>query len=383
MVPPVVLIRQHAGATSSATNSTSSADAVFARNSNIIDIRGNSANTNTTTSLTSAIKDALLSRSTPFTDPRIARAGGIPKQELLRSIPTMVLYDDKGLEIFDKITYIDEYYLTNAEINIFENHAAEIVDRHIRNGSALIELGCGAMRKTRFILDAIAKSGKNVTYFAVDLSETSLRQSLAPLAAAFPTIDFVGLWGTYDDSLLWLKNTLPAGTPKLFLWLGSSIGNLTRTQAAQFLQNICANTMDSADVFLCGIDRRNDYEPLSRAYNDSHGITRDFIMNGLDHINHIFNQPIFNRSDFEYVSIYNEVEGRHEAYYKALKDLTIESKDPTFSVQLTKDELINVEYSYKYSADEVDSLVKYAGFEHPGMWTDSKQMYDLHLFVKP
>lgn len=33
---------------------------------------------------------------------------------LLRSVPTILLYDDAGLELFDQITYLEEYYLTNA-----------------------------------------------------------------------------------------------------------------------------------------------------------------------------------------------------------------------------------------------------------------------------
>jgi uncharacterized SAM-dependent methyltransferase len=44
--------------------------------------------------------------------------------------------------LFEDITYLDEYYLTNAEIEALKLHAGEIVAR-IPEGSRLLELGSG------------------------------------------------------------------------------------------------------------------------------------------------------------------------------------------------------------------------------------------------
>lgn len=59
-----------------------------------------------------------------------------------KAIPTFVLYDKRGLRIFDEITHLDEYYLTNAEMRILENRADQIATR-LNHGSVLIELGAG------------------------------------------------------------------------------------------------------------------------------------------------------------------------------------------------------------------------------------------------
>ena len=99
-------------------------------------------------------------------------------------------------------------------------------------------------------------------------------------------------------------------------------------------------------------------------------------MNGLKHVDHILGggTGFANLQDFEYVSIYNEVLGRHEAYYKAKKDLTLcipiksggnDDLKSTTTLYLEKDELINVEYSVKYSADEVNMLCMGSGFVSP------------------
>ena len=59
-----------------------------------------------------------------------------------RRLPTLLLYDDQGLKLFEDITYLDEYYLTNAEIEVLANHAEQIAD-HVKAGSVVIELGSG------------------------------------------------------------------------------------------------------------------------------------------------------------------------------------------------------------------------------------------------
>lgn len=46
------------------------------------------------------------------------------------------------MKLFEDITYLDEYYLTNAEIETLETHAGEIVAR-FPNNARLVELGSG------------------------------------------------------------------------------------------------------------------------------------------------------------------------------------------------------------------------------------------------
>ncbi len=74
------------------------------------------------------------------------------KQEILKglkpenggkkSLPTLLLYDEAGLRLFEEITYLDEYYLTNQEIWILENYADRIAER-IPDNALIVELGSG------------------------------------------------------------------------------------------------------------------------------------------------------------------------------------------------------------------------------------------------
>ena len=59
-----------------------------------------------------------------------------------RTLPTLLLYDEDGLKLFEKITYLEEYYPTNAEIEVLESNCHRIAER-IQNGSRVVELGSG------------------------------------------------------------------------------------------------------------------------------------------------------------------------------------------------------------------------------------------------
>ena len=66
-----------------------------------------------------------------------------------KTLPTLLLYDEKGLRLFEEITYLDEYYLTNQEIWVLENYADRIAER-IPNDALIVELGSGYTRHLPF-----------------------------------------------------------------------------------------------------------------------------------------------------------------------------------------------------------------------------------------
>lgn len=49
---------------------------------------------------------------------------------------------ERGLKLFEQITYLKDYYLTNAEIEVLETQADKIAQR-IPQGCRLVELGSG------------------------------------------------------------------------------------------------------------------------------------------------------------------------------------------------------------------------------------------------
>lgn len=67
---------------------------------------------------------------------------GLHAQQGEKTLPTLLLYDNKGLKLFENITYLEQYYLTGHEIEVLTQHADNIADR-IPNEALVVELGSG------------------------------------------------------------------------------------------------------------------------------------------------------------------------------------------------------------------------------------------------
>jgi L-histidine Nalpha-methyltransferase / hercynylcysteine S-oxide synthase len=81
-------------------------------------------------------------RSSTVIDMRKTIFSGL--KETPPTLPTVLLYDEPGLKLFEKITYLDEYYLTNCEIAILQSKSDEIVKRlGLKEGGIVVELGSG------------------------------------------------------------------------------------------------------------------------------------------------------------------------------------------------------------------------------------------------
>lgn len=60
------------------------------------------------------------------------------------SLPSFLLWDDKGLELFDRFSQTPSYYPFHVEIDILNRCASEIAGS-VPHGGAVIELGCGCV----------------------------------------------------------------------------------------------------------------------------------------------------------------------------------------------------------------------------------------------
>lgn len=146
-----------------------------------------------------------------------------------------------------------------------------------------------------------------------------------------PRVVASGIAATYDEGLAHLnaKSTTddgylppngtnaPPSTTKALLWLGSSIGNFSRTDAASFVKNIADNVLNVGDSFLIGIDNCNDGAMISNAYDDPQGVTRRFIFEGVEVGGRTLHGELngdggMRAKNFDYVSRWNAPVGRHE-----------------------------------------------------------------------
>ncbi|KAL4806271.1 C-type lectin protein [Aspergillus unguis] len=289
-----------------------------------------------------------------------------------RSLPTMLLYDAEGLKLFEKITFLEEYYLTNAEIEVLETYSRQLVER-IPSNAQLLELGSGNLRKIEILLREFERVGKPVDYYALDLSLSELERTFSHVKLEdYNSVGFHGLHGTYDDGVTWLNDPKNRERPTVVLSMGSSLGNFDRSDAAAFLAQF-SRLLGPDDLMVIGLDACEDPVRVYNAYNDRAGTTRKFYENGLANANKTIGREVFRPGDWEVVTEYDDVDGRHQAFYAPTKDLTIEN------VRLKKGEKIVFEEAFKYNPEGRVALWHDAGLLEVTEFGSSTGDYHLHL----
>ncbi|EMC91772.1 hypothetical protein BAUCODRAFT_116776 [Baudoinia panamericana UAMH 10762] len=290
-----------------------------------------------------------------------------------KTLPTLLLYDVQGLKLFERITYLEEYYLTGEEIHVLEKHAAAIANK-IPEDSMVVELGSGNLRKIKILLDALDAAGKHVEYYALDLMETELERTLADVPK-YRYVRCQGLLGTYDDGFAWLQKDENASKSKTVLSMGSSIGNFPRDEAADFVRQI-TSALGPQDMLLIGVDACQDPQKVFHAYNDSEGVTHEFTANGLKHANRLLGYEAFKLDDWEIIGEYDNSRGGHRAFVIPRIDVEVEG------ILLKKGERIRIEESYKYSKTQANELWRASGVQEATIFSNDASTYALHLLKK-
>jgi uncharacterized SAM-dependent methyltransferase len=77
------------------------------------------------------------------------------------------------------------------------------------------------------LLQALEDAGKDIDYYALDLSLKELKRTLEQVPV-FRHVRCHGLHGTYDDGLDWLKMPENSTRPRCVMSLGSSIGQCSQ-----------------------------------------------------------------------------------------------------------------------------------------------------------
>lgn len=284
-----------------------------------------------------------------------------------RELPSKLFYDEKGSTLFDEITRLQEYYPTRTEMQIMEDNIEDIGNL-LGDGTVLVELGSGSSRKIRLLLDHIPGLA---AYIPIDISEEHLMNSVKKLSDDYSNLDIIPLVADYtkDFRLPEIKKTydhLSAFYP------GSTIGNFKPGEAKNFLARI-AKLIGKNGGMIIGVDLKKDIETLEAAYNDTLGITSQFNLNILDHINYITGAN-FEKEKFHHYAFYNKSAGRIEMHLISNENQKIRLNGSV--IDLKENDDITTEYSYKYTLKEFEELIS-DSFELRNVWTDSEKLFSV------
>jgi L-histidine N-alpha-methyltransferase len=304
-----------------------------------------------------------------------AVAAGLARKP--RAIPCRFLYDEVGSKLFEEICELPEYYLTRAEREILIERADRIAAR-FDAPITLAELGSGSSAKTRVLIEACLRHHRRLRYLPVDISRSMLEASSLALLERYPALEVHAIASELGTALHLVGRE--ASGPKLVLWLGSSVGNLTRDEAAAFLARV-REVMVPGDALLIGIDLRKERGVLEGAYDDAAGVTARFTLNLLQRMNRELDAR-FDVRHFAHRTVYHEDEGRVqiEIVSRRAQRVAIEALD--LEIDLARGEAIHVEDSFKYSLAETLELAAAAGLRVEERWLDRAARFSLSLFTR-
>jgi dimethylhistidine N-methyltransferase len=289
-------------------------------------------------------------------------------------------YDDAGSLIFEEITNMPGYYLTGCELEIFSDSQEYITDALLNDSPFfnLIELGPGSGIKTMLLLKSLLRRNSEIRYFPVDISSKANEQLVHNLRKELPIIEIFPFTGDYLN-LPGLNGSF-GNMKKIFLFLGSNIGNMDDRELNIFLSGLSAYTF-KGDKILIGFDLKKSPGIIMKAYDDPYGLTRKFNMNHLLRINRELDAD-FDTGNFEHYTTYDPISGEVRSYLVSTIRQTVKVKGLKADFEFRKWEPVYMELSRKFDIVTIAKIAERYGFRVDHHFTDSRNYFVDSLWTR-
>ncbi|AXK38844.1 L-histidine N(alpha)-methyltransferase [Crenobacter cavernae] len=280
-------------------------------------------------------------------------------------------YDAQGCALYGAICALAEYYPTRTEALIYERCRDPIAE-HLPHGGQWVDLGCGDGAKSRQWL----KPAGVRRYIGVDIAADWLQATLEATERQFPEVDCLGVVTDFTRPfhIQPVLNDCP-GSPPIFFYPGSSIGNFTPEQALALLRSIRAH-LGRDGRLLIGVDLVKDAATVEAAYDDALGVTAAFNRNVLRVANRLLDAD-FDPGRFGHKAFFNAAESRIEMHLMALAAHSVRIGD--VQRRFDASETIVTEYSYKYTPERFKALLAAAGYGETHHWTDDRAWFGVFV----
>jgi dimethylhistidine N-methyltransferase len=295
-----------------------------------------------------------------------------------RRLPPKYFYDDRGALLFERITELEEYYLTRTETAILERHAPELAAL-VGPGARIVEFGSGSGAKTWILLEHLRQP---TSYLPIDIARRQLLAFGADVARRFPTLHVHPIWADYTSPGLLLPPA--AGGRTLAFFPGSTIGNFEPAEAESFLRRV-GDLCGPDGQLLIGADLHKDGTVLERAYNDARGVTAAFNLNLLARINRECGAN-FDLARFRHLAFYDQARQRIEMRLVCTRACTVVLPGRGLAAPLrcsfAVGDYIITEYSQKYTPARFRELAERSGWTVAHSWTDDHRWFGVWLLAR-
>ena len=287
-----------------------------------------------------------------------------------KKIPSWLIYDTKGSEIFKQITELENYHPSRCELEIINTHKTTLSKIFSDSASHLVELGSGDGDKTMILIEQLLTDEIEFQYTPIDISKGAINNLINTLNKKFlnAKLNTNGLVADYFEGLATFSNEK---AKKMVLFLGVTLNNMDIPDAKFFLQKL-RDTLKNNDYLLIGFDLMKNPKLLHQSYNDE--LFEKFNLHLLDRINDNLGAN-FDKKLFLQQGHYNPHTHAVESFlYSTCKQtIYIDALDRSFDFAAW--ETMQTEQSYKYSIECIKSLALESGFKISENFYDSKNYF--------
>ena len=277
--------------------------------------------------------------------------------------PPKWFYDQRGCELYERITRLEAYYLTRTEAAILEAHAADVA-RILGPEALVFEYGAGSATKTLRLLAALERPE---AYLPVEMSRPALLAARETIQGRFPALPVRPVLADFTEPFELPADDLPAAR-RVGFFPGSTIGNFEPREAAEILRRIAQQAGPGGGLVI-GVDVAKDAATLERAYDDPEGVTAAFDLNLLARANRELGAD-FRLDAFRHRALWDARRSRVEMHLESLVPQSVRVDGRVFTFR--EGETIHTESSYKWEPRAFDALAAVAGWRLERTFTDER-----------
>lgn len=288
-----------------------------------------------------------------------------------KRLPTQLLFDKRGAQLYEAITQLPENSLAGIENGILRSNRAKL-SQFAEPKSVLIKFGRGNLTKTRILLDTFEPQ----SYIPCDYACEPLVQYARGL---YNRYIHVNVYPVCTDNFTDFR--IPTGLvsdERVIVFLGSDLGIFSYDDAASFLRGLI-ETIGDGGVVLLGADLRQDAPAIHKTYNDLRGVAARFNLNILSHVNRLTGAN-FDLEKFHHKATYNVKLQRIEMNLVSVnrhvvciggEELVLEKDEP----------IVTADY-YTFTDNEMTRLASEAGWDTLYTWKDSKDRFCVQVLQR-
>jgi L-histidine N-alpha-methyltransferase len=298
--------------------------------------------------------------STVSVQERIVRGLRQPEREL----PSFLLYDAKGIRIFDRLSRVSNYSTASDEADLMAQRANEL-RRLIGRRATIVEYGSGTARTAAALVRAI---GGVAAYLPIDLSLASLKFGVRRMRR---TVGDAGIMPVRADFHTCFPMPVVRKTGHPLVYLSSCVLSTMDVASATRLLRGAATFCGQRGGVLLGADLRTPLTFSSSAQaGEAQKLLGKFNYNVLAHLNRRY-AGRFHRARFRHELVSNHALRRTELRLVSSADQVLKIEGER--IRIRRGESILTEARRRYQWSEVEELAREAGMAIDRTWFDASR----------